>query len=405
MFPEGRELVLGVSGGISAYKSCDLVRRLRESGFLVTVIPTQNSLNFVGTATWEALSGRPVATDLWNNIHDVAHIKLAKQATAIVIAPATANLLAKLAHGLADDLLTNVVLATTSPIFLVPAMHTEMWNNSATQANLQTLRERGFHIIDPDVGRLTGSDVGVGRYPETSKILQALKDSLGFSSDLIGRKVLISAGGTREAIDPVRYLGNASSGKQGYALAHAALSRGADVVLVSANSDLPDIEGVKTIKVTSALQMQEAIDKEFDDSDIVILSAAVADARPKLISEKKIDKSQLHTIELVTNPDIAAGLGSRKKGQILVGFAAQTSGDEEGLGKAKEKLQQKNLDIIYFNNVADGAIFGADLTEGVIISKAHGTDTQTFAFESSSKLTLAHKLLDLALDKLGLDNE
>ena len=398
LMTDGREILLGVTGGISAYKSCDLLRRLQELGFLITVVPTRTSLNFIGTATWEALSGREVPQELWNNVHQVPHISLAKRASAIVIAPATADFIAKLSAGLADDLLSNIALAAACPIILVPAMHTEMWFNAATVANIATLRSRGFVVVDPESGRLTGSDVGVGRYPETSKILDALEVSLHVKHDLVGKKVLISAGGTREAIDPVRYIGNRSSGKQGYALAYAAALRGAQVTLVAANVDLPDIEGVTTIHVETALEMGIALDNHFSDTDILIMAAAIADVRPANPSSLKIDKEHLNSIELIRNPDISAALTAKKAHQVVIGFAAQTNDDPEvGIAKALTKLQDKGLDLIYFNDVSAGAIFGSSNTEGIILNAA-GNQTP---FREASKLTLANKLLDFAADKLG----
>ena len=408
MFPRsshltnGREILLGVSGGISAYKSCDLLRRLQDLGYLVTVVPTRASLNFVGIATWEALSGREVPQDLWNNVHQVPHISLAKNSAAIVIAPTTADLIAKLAAGLADDLLTNIVLAATSPIVLVPAMHTEMWLNPATQANILTLKSRGFIVVEPDTGRLTGSDVGVGRFPEVSKIIAELEATLEVKHDLLGKKVLISAGGTREPIDPVRYIGNCSSGKQGYALAYAAAVRGAQVTLVAANTELPDIEGVTTVHVSTALEMQKALENQFAATDILIMSAAVADVRPARRSAHKIEKENLTAIDLVRNPDITSSLTAEKTGQIVIGFAAQTAEENgQGLILAAKKLHEKKLDFIYFNDVSEGAIFGSDNTHGVILSSGGVAIT----FPEASKLTLAHKLLDCANDKLGYAND
>ena len=398
MNSRGREIVLGVTGGISAYKSCDLLRRLQDHGFLVTVIPTRASLNFVGVATWEALSGREIATDLWNNVHQVPHVSIAKKADAIIIAPATADILAKMAHGIADDLLTNTLLASTAPVIVVPAMHTEMWLNPATVSNIETLRNRGVVVIEPGTGKLTSGDVGVGRYPESADIISGLLETLSLTSDLLGKRVLISAGGTREAIDPVRYIGNHSSGKQGYALAHAAALRGAKVTLVSANSQEPNIEGIEIIRVVSASQMQEALEANFDLADIVIMAAAVADVRPAEISSGKISKSELQSIELIQNPDILKVLSSRKRDQVIIGFAAQTqAADNGGLAQAAKKLQEKALDAIYFNDVSGGAIFGADETSGVIVT-ADGAEE---AVPRVSKVTLANKILDLALNKLG----
>ena len=398
MNSRGREIVLGVTGGISAYKSCDLLRRLQDHGFLVTVIPTRASLNFVGVATWEALSGREIATDLWNNVHQVPHVSIAKKADAIIIAPATADILAKMAHGIADDLLTNTLLASTAPVIVVPAMHTEMWLNPATVSNIETLRNRGVVVIEPGTGKLTSGDVGVGRYPESADIISGLLETLSLTSDLLGKRVLISAGGTREAIDPVRYIGNHSSGKQGYALAHAAALRGAKVTLVSANSQEPNIEGIEIIRVVSASQMQEALEANFDLADIVIMAAAIADVRPAEISSGKISKSELKSIELIQNPDILKVLSSRKRDQVIIGFAAQTqAADNGGLAQAAKKLQEKALDAIYFNDVSEGAIFGADETSGVIVT-ADGAEE---AVPRVSKVTLANKILDLALNKLG----
>ena len=398
MNSRGREIVLGVTGGISAYKSCELLRRLQDYGFLVTVIPTRASLNFVGVATWEALSGREIATDLWNKVHQVPHISIAKKADAVVIAPATADILAKMAHGLADDLLTNVLLASTAPVIVVPAMHTEMWLNPATASNIQILRDRGVTVIEPGVGKLTSGDVGVGRYPESDLIISGLLETLNLHSDLLGKRVLISAGGTREAIDPVRYIGNHSSGKQGYALAHAAALRGAKVTLVSANAQEPEIEGVETIHVVSALQMQEALEANFAETDILIMAAAVADVRPAVQSISKITKTHLQSIDLVSNPDILKNLSARKREQVMIGFAAQTDESVDGgLALATQKLKEKGLDAIYFNNVSGGAIFGEDETTGVLTSENGDSES----FMQVSKVTLANKILELALNKLG----
>jgi len=402
MYPRGREIVLGVSGGISAYKSCDLLRRLQDLGFLITVIPTRASLNFVGLSTWEALSGRPVPTDLWNNVHQVPHIALAKEADAIVVAPATADIMAKVAAGIADDLLTNVILASKVPLIFVPAMHTEMWLNAATQANVQLLRSRGHQVIEPDSGKLTSGDIGLGRYPASSKIIDCLTSTLQSRADLQGRTVLISTGGTREAIDPVRFIGNNSSGRQGYALAYAAIARGATVTLVAANCALADIEGVETVHVTTALEMQAALESHFDGADVVIMAAAVADVRPSVFNATKIAKDDLSEIPVIKNPDITKELSQRKNGQIMIGFAAQTVDSvAEGLVLAAAKMKDKGLDIVYFNNVSGGAIFGSDKTAGVILTSSGAK----FEFASLPKVTLANKILDLAVDKLGYAND
>ena len=399
MFPRGRKLLLGVAGGISAYKSCDLLRRLQDEGYIVDVVPTAASLNFVGKATWEALSGRNVVTDLWSDVTNVPHISLAKESDLIVIAPATADLLAKLASGRADDLLTNIVLASTSPKILVPAMHPEMWSNAATVENIKVLKERGFFVVEPAEGRMTGSDFGVGRYPDTVKIIEAVNKTIQQSADLTGKRILITAGGTREPIDPIRFIGNRSSGKQGFALAMAAASRGAQVHLVTANTDLPIIEGITTTAVETADQMAAVLAIEFPHCDALIMSAAVADAKVLNYSEKKIKKESLGTVELDKNPDILKSLSKSKKiGQVIVGFAAETSSNASALEQSGfDKLASKSLDIIYVNNVSGGAIFGSDKTEGLIIDN----QKNVIKVPEISKDTLSDILLDQLVSKLG----
>jgi phosphopantothenoylcysteine decarboxylase/phosphopantothenate--cysteine ligase len=399
MFPRGRKLLLGVAGGISAYKSCDLLRRLQDEGFIVDVVPTAASLNFVGKATWEALSGRNVVTDLWSDVTNVPHISLAKESDLIVIAPTTADLLAKLASGRADDLLTNIVLASTSPKILVPAMHPEMWSNTATVENVKVLKERGFIVVEPDEGRMTGSDFGVGRYPDTVKIIEAINKTVNQSADLSGKRILITAGGTREPIDPIRFIGNRSSGKQGFALAMAAVSRGAQVHLVTANTDLPIIEGITTTAVETAEQMAAVLAVEFPHCDALIMSAAVADAKVLNYSDIKIKKESLGTVELDKNPDILKSLSQSKKiGQVIVGFAAETSSNALALEQSGfAKLDSKSLDIIYVNNVSGGAIFGSDKTEGLIIDN----QKNVIKVPEISKDTLSDILLDQLVSKLG----
>jgi len=392
---QGREVILGVGGGISAYKSAELLRRLQDLGLQISVVPTRASLNFVGKATWEALSHRPVNENLWNNISDVAHIKSARIADVIIVAPTTADLLAKFANGIADDLLTNIFIASSAPKILIPAMHTEMWENAATQKNVQILRERGILVIEPDTGRLTGNDVGSGRYPEISRLISEISSFLDLRSDLLGRKVLISAGGTREAIDPVRFIANRSTGKQGYAIAVAARNRGADVILVSANVSLQEPEGIKIIKVESAAQMAKTLADNFPDCDILVMSAAVADARPALTSSKKLPKSEYRSIELVENIDILKTLSSQKEQQIIIAFAAETG--DGALDRAKSKIATKGADLLYLNDVSDGAIFGQDSTEGWILNSTG----EISKFETASKDTLANELLDQALIKLS----
>ena len=399
MFPRGRKLLLGVAGGISAYKSCDLLRRLQDEGFIVDVVPTQASLNFVGKATWEALSGRKVITDLWSDVENVPHISMAKENNIIVIAPTTADLLAKLASGRADDLLTNIVLASTAPKILVPAMHPEMWSNAATVQNVKILQDRGFIVVNPGEGRMTGSDFGIGRYPETSNIIAEVNKHLPQLADLLGRKILITAGGTREPIDPIRFIGNRSSGKQGFALAVAAASRGAQVHLVTANTDLPTVEGITTTLVETAEEMSAVLELEFPHSDALIMSAAVADAKVANYSEAKIRKESLNRVDLAKNPDILKSLLTNKKlNQIIIGFAAETSEDLATLEEnGRAKLASKSLDLIYVNNVTNGAVFGSNFTQGLIIDR----DMNVIKVPEISKDTLSDILLDQLVSKLG----
>lgn len=391
----GREVILGVGGGIAAYKSCDLLRRLQDHGFGVTVVPTPSSLNFVGAATWQALSGRPVTTSVFEDVHEVKHVSLAKAANFILIAPATADLIARIAAGRADDLLTNCILASESPIMIVPAMHPAMWNDEATVHNIKTLRNRGFHIMEPDVGALTSGDTGVGRFPETSRILKEFEDLTESLADLKGRRVLVSAGGTRESIDPVRYIGNRSSGKQGYAVALAALKRGAQVTLIAANSQISDIHGIETMHVETASEMFVEMKERFSSADVIVMAAAVADSRPVSTSTHKIKKDDLHSIELTPNVDIIATLASSKSAcQIVVAFAAETSLD---LQEAKRKMSVKSADLLYLNNVDGGAIFNSENTSGQILLR----DGSIIDIVDESKDTLADILLDKALGQLG----
>lgn len=389
-----REVILGVGGGIAAYKSCELLRRLQDHGYAVTVVPTPSSLNFVGSATWEALSGRKVTSEVFESVEEVRHVSLAKNSDFIIIAPATADLIARMAAGRADDLLTNVVLASNSPILIVPAMHPEMWNNAATKSNVAVLRERGYHVMEPDVGALTSGDVGQGRFPETSRILKEFASLTGSKHDLAGKKVLVTAGGTREPIDPVRYIGNQSSGKQGYAVARAAAERGAEVTLISANSSLADIKGVRTIKVESALELLDALQNEFTKTDILAMAAAVADARPSQIVDSKIKKSSYTNISLVENPDLLKTISKGKSHQLIIGFAAETS---ENVAAAHEKMISKGADILYLNDVSGGDIFNSETTHGYILT----VDGEPKKVSETTKDTLAHQLLDEALLRLG----
>ena len=390
----GPEIILGVGGGIAAYKSCDLLRRLQDRGYQVTVVPTPASLNFVGKATWEALSGKPVSSQVWENVHTVPHISLADNSEYFVIAPATADLIARLAAGRADDLLTNLVLASNSPKMLVPAMHPSMWLDPATIANVRTLRDRGFKVMEPVIGRLTGTDEGQGRFPETASIIKEFDEMTGNVSDLFGKSVLVTAGGTRESIDPVRFIGNKSSGKQGIAIARAATKRGARVHLIAANIDEKDVRGIETTHVVSTGEMHEALTREFPKCDILIMSAAVADARPKSASFEKIKKSLLGTIELTPNTDLIADMNKNKTHQLMIGFAAET---KDHLQEARRKMQSKGLDIIYVNDVSGGAIFGKDETMGTILTR-NGAD---IAVKETSKDALGNLLLDQAIRQLG----
>ena len=390
----GREVILGVGGGIAAYKSCELLRRLQDRGYLLTVVPTPSSLNFVGKATWEALSGRPVNTQVWESVHTVPHIALAERANFFLIAPATADLIARIAQGRADDLLTNLILASDVPKMIVPAMHPSMWLDPATVANVKTLRDRGYIVLDPEVGRLTGDDIGPGRFPEVPSIIHNFDQMTGHTQDLKGKRVLVTAGGTREAIDPVRFIGNKSSGKQGIAIAKAAAARGADVHLIAANFDTDSLSGIHVTKVESTSDMKQALDSNFDQCDILIMSAAVADARPKISAIDKIKKTFLGSIELEENPDLIATVSARKSHQVIVGFAAET---KDHLQEARRKLESKGLDLIYVNDVSGGAIFGQDQTMGTILLR----NDADIAVKEVSKDALGNLLLDHAIRQLG----
>ena len=389
-----REVVLGVGAGIAAYKACDLLRRLQDRGYVITVVPTPSSLNFVGAATWAALSGRPVMSHVWENTHEVSHISIAERSDFFLIAPATADLIARIAAGRADDLLTNLVLASSVPIMVVPAMHPQMWNDAATVTNVETLRARGYVVMEPEVGRLTGSDSGQGRFPEVSAIIESFDSMTGNLQDFKGRKILISGGGTREAIDPVRFIGNRSSGKQSIAIAKAALLRGAEVHLVAANMDTSTLQGLTVTHVESAADMRVGLADAFDSCDVLIMCAAVADAKPVRSVVEKIKKSLFTSIELEPNPDLLAELGARKAAQVMIGFAAETSNLVES---ARAKLVSKGLDIIYVNDVSNGAIFGKDTTSGMILTRT-GAD---IALKEVSKDALANLLLDHAIRQLG----
>ena len=393
-----REVILGVGGGIAAYKACELLRRLQDSGFSVTVIPTPSSLNFVGAATWEALSGREVTTQVFEAVDQVRHVSLAKIAEAIIIAPATADLIARIAAGRADDLLTNVLLASQAPILLVPAMHPAMWFNDATQSNIATLRARGIDVLEPVEGALTSGDIGKGRFPETAQIIERFTKVTLAPQDLVGKKVVVTAGGTREPIDPVRYIGNLSTGKQGIAIAEAAQRRGADVTLIVANSELPTHPAIKRIDVKTVSEMHSTLATHFLDASMLFMTAAISDVRPAQVATEKIKKGKLAAISLIENEDVLASVAANKSHQYIVAFAAETESDS--IAEAQAKLLRKNADVIYLNNVSGGAVFGSSYTSGTLID-VHGAIE---AFENISKESLAHSLINHALTgarKLG----
>ncbi|GGR43123.1 phosphopantothenoylcysteine decarboxylase [Streptomyces roseolus] len=396
------KVVLGVSGGIAAYKACELLRRLTESGHDVRVVPTDSALHFVGAATWSALSGNPVSTEVWETVHEVPHVRIGQAADLVVVAPATADMLARAAHGLADDLLTNTLLTARCPVVFAPAMHTEMWEHPATQENVATLRRRGAVVIEPAVGRLTGVDTGKGRLPDPGEIFEVCRRILtrGVTApDLAGRHVVVSAGGTREPLDPVRYLGNRSSGKQGYALAKAAAARGARVTLVEANTGLPDPAGVDVVHVGTAVQLREAVLKAAADADAVVMAAAVADFRPAAYAPGKIKKTDdggAPTIELVRNPDVLAELSADRAlpGQVVVGFAAET---DDVLANGRAKLARKGCDLLVVNEVGERKTFGSEENEAVVLA-ADGTETPV---PYGPKEALAETVWDLVLPRLG----
>jgi phosphopantothenoylcysteine decarboxylase / phosphopantothenate---cysteine ligase len=363
-------------------------------------VPTEAALEFVGAPTWAALSGKPVPTDVWTDVHEVPHVRIGREADLVVVAPATANTLAKAAHGLADDLLTNTLLTATCPVVYAPAMHTEMWENAATRANVATLRSRGAVVIEPAVGRLTGKDTGKGRLPEPGEIFEVCVEVLARGTsvpqDLAGRSVVVSAGGTREPLDPVRFLGNRSSGRQGYALARAAVARGARVTLVAANTALPDPAGADVVRVETTAELREAVVAAAKDADSVVMAAAPADFRPVSHSEakiKKADDGSAPPLELAQNPDILKELSHHRPhaGMVVVGFAAET-GDETGsvLDLARAKLARKGCDLLVVNDVSGGAVFGSPDNEAVIL----GADGSATDVPRGTKAALAHAIWD-----------
>ena len=397
-------VVLGVGGGIAAYKACEVLRGLTESGHDVRVVPTEAALNFVGAATFEALSGHPVHTGVFTEVPEVQHVRVGKEADLVLIVPATANLLAKAAHGIADDLLTNTLLTARCPVAFFPAMHTEMWEHPATRHNVELLRSRGSVVTEPAAGRLTGKDTGKGRLADPQEIvdlarlLLARPDAL--PRDLEGKRVVVSAGGTREPLDPVRYLGNRSSGKQGYALARVAAQRGAEVTLIAAHTvAMPDPAGVTIERVSTAEQLRQAVHAAAKQADVVVMAAAVADFRPASLAEHKIKKSDDQpdpTITLDRNADILAELvANRTPGQLIVGFAAET-GDEHGtvLDHARAKLKRKGSDLLVVNAVGDGKAFEVEDNGGWLLS----TDGTERAIPLGAKAQLAAAVWDAVVD-------
>ena len=399
-----KRIIVGVSGGIAAYKACSVVRQLVEAGHSVRVIPTESALRFVGAATFEALSGEPVHTDVWQDVPEVPHVQIGKQAELVVVAPATADVLARAAHGRADDLLTATLLTARCPVLFAPAMHTEMWLHPATADNVATLRQRGAVVLEPASGRLTGSDTGAGRLPEPEEIttfaelLLARGDAMPY--DLAGCKVLVTAGGTREPIDPVRFIGNRSSGKQGYALARVAAQRGADVTLIAAHTTgLADPAGVHVVHVSSAQQLDDAVSKHAPDAHVLVMAAAVADFRPAQASPSKIKKGSTPppTIELTRTDDVLRGaVRARAEGQLpnmraIVGFAAET-GDANGtvLDHARAKLRRKGCDLLVVNAVGEGRAFEVDSNDGWLLA-ADGAES---ALEHGSKTLMASRIVD-----------
>ncbi|WP_438488989.1 bifunctional phosphopantothenoylcysteine decarboxylase/phosphopantothenate--cysteine ligase CoaBC [Streptomyces sp. S186] len=401
---ERPRVVLGVSGGVAAYKACELLRRFTESGHDVRVVPTASALHFVGEATWAALSGNPATTEVWESVHEVPHVRIGQAADLVVVAPATADMLAKAAHGLADDLLTNTLLTARCPVVFAPAMHTEMWEHPATQENVATLRRRGAIVVEPAVGRLTGVDTGKGRFPDPVEIFDLCRQVLargarGLPQDLAGRHVVISAGGTREPLDPVRYLGNRSSGRQGYALARTAAARGARVTLVACNTELPDPAGVDVIRIGTALQLREAVLKAAADADAVVMAAAVADFRPAVYAPGKIKKregQEPEPVALVRNPDILAELSAERvrPGQLVVGFAAET---DDVLANGRAKLARKGCDLLVVNEVGEHRTFGSTENEAVILA-TDGTETPV---PHGPKEALADTVWDLVAPRLA----
>ncbi|SRX95573.1 bifunctional phosphopantothenoylcysteine decarboxylase/phosphopantothenate synthase [Mycobacterium leprae TN] [Mycobacterium shimoidei] len=402
-----KRIIVGVSGGIAAYKACTVVRQLTEAGHQVRVIPTESALRFIGAATFEALSGEPVQTGVFDDVPSVPHVAIGQKADLVVVAPATADLLARAVSGRADDLLTATLLTARCPVLFAPAMHTEMWLHPATQDNVATLRRRGAVVLEPASGRLTGTDSGAGRLPEAEEIVTfatlLLERHDALPHDLAGCKLLVTAGGTREPIDPVRFIGNRSSGKQGYAVARVAAQRGAEVTLIAGHTaGLIDPAGVDVVHVSSAQQLGDAVSKHAPDSHVLVMAAAVADFRPARVAAAKIKKGAAEdtaapTIELVRNDDVLATVvRARADGQLpnmraIVGFAAET-GDANGdvLFHARAKLRRKGCDLLVVNAVGEGKAFEVDSNDGWLLA-ADGTES---ALQHGSKTQMASRIVD-----------
>ena len=395
-------VILGVGGGIAAYKACELSRLFTEAGHDLRVVPTAAALRFVGAPTWEALSGQPVADDVWSRAHEVPHVRLGRQADLVVVAPATADLLARAAHGLADDLLTNTLLTARCPVLFAPAMHTEMWEHPATVTNVAVLRQRGALVLEPATGRLTGADTGKGRLPEPEEIFTVASRLLvrGVAEpDLAGTRVVVTAGGTREPLDPVRFLGNRSSGKQGYAFARAAVARGALVHLIAANVSLPDPAGVDVVTVETTEELRTATLAAAAGADVVVMAAAPCDFRPARYQPEKIRREggEDPAMRLVATPDVAAQVGAAKRpGQVLVAFAAETATGPEAIANARAKLVRKGADLIVLNEVGPDPAgrqraFGTDVNEATVI----GADGSRTVLDPRSKDDLADAVLDI----------
>lgn len=390
----GKHIIVAVSAGIAAYKAIEVVSRLRKKGAEVKVVMTQNATHIASPLTFGEISGHPVALDMFEQVHqwDVEHIALATWADAYVVVPATANVIGKIYAGIADDMLTTTIMATTAPKYLCPAMNTEMYNNLITQRNLEGLRSLGYHIMDPVEGWLACGITGVGRLPEPEAIVDWLEAKMCSTNELEGTTILVTAGGTQESIDPVRYIGNRSSGKMGYAIAEQAARMGAKVILVSAPTSLPIPNGVDFISVDSAVSMQEAVEARYNDVNVVIMAAAVSDFRVLHKAEQKIKKMESMTIELVKNPDILQGLGSKKNHQILVGFAAET---EHVIKYGQDKVARKNLDMLVANDVSkSNAGFNVDTNEGYFLYP----DKEPKEMPNMKKSDLARHILREVID-------